>query len=178
MRQNRSTLFLGVLLILLGAWLVVSRQVPAVQHWLDTNFAWPMWTIGAGLLILLIGLITGAPGMAVPAAIVAGIGGILYYQNATKDFTTWSYMWTLIPGFVGIGVILAGLLGEHTRHNLARGLNLIVISAIMFLIFGALFGGLGILGPNGPAILLIALGVYVLLRGFMRTANRGTNETQ
>jgi hypothetical protein len=149
-----------------------------VQHWLDTNFAWPMWTIGAGLLILLIGLITGAPGMAVPAAIVAGIGGILYYQNATKDFTTWSYMWTLIPGFVGIGVILAGLLGEHTRHNLARGLNLIVISAIMFLIFGALFGGLGILGPNGPAILLIALGVYVLLRGFMRTANRGTNETQ
>jgi hypothetical protein len=178
MRQNRSTLFLGVLLILLGAWLVVSRQVPAVQHWLDTNFAWPMWTIGAGLLILLIGLITGAPGMAVPAAIVAGIGGILYYQNATKDFTTWSYMWTLIPGFVGIGVILAGLLGEHTRHNLARGLNLIVISAIMFLIFGALFGGLGILGPNGPAILLIALGVYVLLRGFMRTASRGTNETQ
>ncbi len=37
MRQNRSTLFLGVLLILIGAWLVVSRQVPEVRHWLDTN---------------------------------------------------------------------------------------------------------------------------------------------
>ena len=57
MRQNRSTLFLGVLLILLGAWLVVSRQVPSVREWLDQNFAWPMWTIGAGLLIFLIGLI-------------------------------------------------------------------------------------------------------------------------
>jgi hypothetical protein len=176
MRQNRSTLFLGILLILFGAWLVLSNQVPGIRHWLDNNFSWPMWTIGAGLLILLIGLITGTPGMSVPAAIVAGIGGILYYQNMNNDFASWSYMWTLIPGFVGVGVILAGLLGEHTRHNLVRGLNLIVISAIMFLIFGALFGGLGILGPNGPAILLIALGVYVLLRGMLR--GRGQNETR
>lgn len=176
MRQNRSTLFLGILLILVGAWLVVSNQVPAVRTWLDNNFAWPMWTIGAGLLIFLIGLLTGAPGMSVPAAIVAGIGGILFYQNATNNFASWSYMWTLIPGFVGIGLILAGLLGEYTRHNLSRGLNLLVISAVMFLIFGALFGGLGILGPNGPAILLIALGIYILLRGFLR--NRGPYEAR
>ena len=176
MRQNRSALFLGILLILVGAWLVVSNQVPEVRDWLANNFAWPMCTIGAGLLIFLIGLLTGAPGMSVPASIVAGIGGILYYQNATDNFASWSYMWTLIPGFVGVGLILAGLLGEYTRHNVARGLNLIIISAVMFLIFGALFGGLGILGPNGPAILLIALGVYILLRGFLR--NRGPYETR
>ncbi len=176
MRQNRSTLFLGVLLILIGAWLVVSRQVPEVRHWLDTNFTWPMWTIGAGLLIFLIGLIVGTPGMSVPAAIVAGIGGILYYQNATANFASWSYMWTLIPGFVGVGLIITGLLGEFTRHNISRGLNLIVISAVMFLVFGAIFGGLGLLGPNGPAILLIALGLYILLRGFLR--NRGQNAAQ
>jgi hypothetical protein len=82
-------------------------------------------------------------------------------------------MWTLIPGFVGVGLIITGLLGEFTRHNMVRGLNLIVISAVMFLVFGAIFGGLGILGPNGPAILLIALGLYILLRGFLR--NRGQN---
>lgn len=178
MRQNRSTLFLGLLLILIGAWLVVSRQVPAVRDWLDVNFAWPMWVIGAGLLIFLIGLITGAPGMSVPAAIVAGIGGILYYQNATDNYASWAYMWTLIPGFVGVGMILAGLLGEYTRLNIARGLNLLVVSAVMFLIFGALLGGLSILGPNGPAIVLIALGLYILLRGLVRNTNRGSNEAQ
>lgn len=176
MRQNRSTLFLGTLLILLGVWLVVSRQVPSVREWLDDNFVWPMWTIGAGLLIFLIGLITGAPGMSVPAAIVAGIGGILYYQNSVNDYSSWSYMWALIPGFVGLGTILAGLLGEHTRHNLSRGLNLIVISAALFLIFGTLFGGVSILGGNGAAILLIALGIYILVRGFLR--NRGPDETR
>lgn len=178
MQQNRTTLFLGVLLILIGAWLAVSRQVPAVREWVDANSTWPVWTIGAGLLIFLLGLITGAPGMSVPAAIVAGIGGILYYQEATNNYASWSYMWTLIPGFVGVGTILAGLLGEHTRQNISRGLNLLVVSAVMFLVFGALFGGLGILGTNGPAILLIALGLYILLRGFLRNSNRGQNEAR
>jgi hypothetical protein len=182
MRQNRTQLFLGILLILIGAWLVLTRQVPSLQNWLDANFTWPMWTIGAGLLVLLIGLITGAPGMAVPASIIAGIGGILYYQNATDNFSSWSYMWTLIPGFVGVGTILAGLLGENTRQNLAHGLNLIVISTVLFLVFGTFFGGLAILGDYGVAVLLILLGIYVLIRGFVRTGRgsgyRGQNETR
>src|SRR5512138_91842 len=131
MRQNRTNLFLGLLLVLIGVWLVISRQVPSVQHWIDQNFAWPMWTIGAGVLVLFIGLITGAPGMAIPAAIIAGVGGILYYQNATGNWESWSYMWTLFPGFVGVGTILAGLLGENTRQNIMHGLNLILISAAL-----------------------------------------------
>ena len=180
MRQNRTNLVLGILLILIGGWLVATRQIPALQDWIDNNFTWPMWTIGAGLLVLLIGLITGAPGMAVPASIIAGIGGILYYQNATDDFGSWSYMWTLIPGFVGVGTILAGLLGENTRANLARGANLLVTSAVLFLVFATFFGGLNILGEYGAAIILILLGLYVLARGFARsgTGSGGQNETR
>ena len=178
MRQNRSSLILGILLILIGGWLVVTRQVPALQNWLENNFTWPMWTIGAGLLVLLIGLITGAPGMAVPASIIAGIGGILYYQNETGDFGSWSYMWALIPGFVGIGTILAGLLGENTRANLAHGLNLLAISAVLFLVFATFFGGLAILGDYGAAILLILLGLYVLVRGFVQRGTGAQNETR
>jgi hypothetical protein len=180
MRQNRTSLFLGILLILIGAWLVLSRQVPSLQNWLDDNFTWPMWTIGAGLLVLLIGLLTGAPGMAVPASIIAGIGGILYYQNATDDYASWSYMWTLIPGFVGVGTILAGLLGENTRRNISHGLNLVVISTVLFLVFATFFGGISILGEYGAAVILILLGVYVLIRGFTRSGSgyRGPNETR
>ena len=168
MQHNRSNLFLGLLLILIGGWMVVTRQVPSIQAWLDANFIWPMWTIGAGALILLIGLLTGAPGMAVPASIVAGIGGILYYQEVNSDYGSWSYMWTLIPGFVGVGTILAGLLGEHTRRNLSHGLRLIVTSTVLFLAFGTFLGGLTLLGDYGAPILIILLGVYVLARGFMR----------
>jgi len=179
MQQNRTNLALGILLILIGGWLVVSRQVPAVQEWMD-DFTWPMWVIGAGLAVFVIGLLTGAPGMAVPASIIAGIGGILYYQDQTGEYSSWSYMWSLIPGFVGVGTILAGLLGENTRRNLAHGLNLIVISAVLFLVFGTFFGGLSILGDYGAAVILILLGVYVLIRGFARSGggSRGQDETR
>jgi hypothetical protein len=177
MRRNRTNLVLGLLLVLIGVWLVITRQVPAVQNWIDQNFAWPMWTIGAGVLVLFIGLFTGAPGMAVPAAIIAGVGGILYYQNATGNWDSW-YLWTLVPGFVGVGTILAGLLGDNTRRNLVHGMNLIVISAALFLIFASLFGGLAILGDYGAAIVLIALGIYILLRGFLRSGYRGPDETR
>lgn len=175
MKQNRSNLFLGILLIVIGGWLVATRQVPDLQKWIDSNFTWPMWTIGAGLLVLLIGLITGAPGMAVPASIIAGIGGILYYQNQTGDFSSWSYAWTLIPGFVGVGTILAGLLGENTRRNLGHGLRLLVTSAVLFLVFATFFGEFNFLGEYGAAIILILLGVFVLARGLLR--GRGQNET-
>ena len=180
MRQNRTNLFLGILLIVIGGWLVVTRQVPAVQHWINNNFTWPMWTIGAGLLVFVIGLLTGAPGMSIPASIIAGIGGILYYQNQTGNYGSWSYMWALIPGFVGVGTILAGLLGENTRRNLSHGLNLIVISAVMFLVFATFFGGLSILGDYGAAVMLILLGLYVLIRGFVRSGSGygGQNETR
>lgn len=178
MKQNRSTLFLGLLLIVFGAWMVVSRQVPSVREWLDANFLWPMWVIGAGALILLIGLINGAPGMAIPASIVAGIGGILYYQELTNNYGSWAYMWTLIPGFVGVGSILAGLLGEDTSRNIGHGLNQLFISAVLFLIFASFLGGLDILGEYGAPVVLILLGVYVLGRGFIRSMRRrGSNET-
>ena len=176
MRQNRSNLVLGFLLILVGGWMIVTNQVPAVQEWLDENFIWPMWTIGAGLLILLLGLITGAPGMAIPAAIVAGVGGILYYQEVNSDYSSW-YLWLLIPAFVGVGTILAGLLGENTRRNLARGLRLILTGAVLCLAFGTLFGGLTILGNYGAPILIILLGIYILARGFMR-GSRVQDETR
>ena len=171
-KRNRSQLALGILLLLFGAGMIVFQQVPDLQEWFSTYYDWPVGFLIAGGVILLIGLLVGAPGMAVPAAIVAGLGGIFYYQNATGDWESWSYMWSLIPGFVGIGSIVAGLLGESTRSNLKNGLNLLVISAFLFLIFGGFFGGWTLLGSYGPAILLILLGVYVIIRGLIRTGRK------
>jgi hypothetical protein len=67
-------------------------------------------------------------------------------------------------------------LGENTRDNLRHGLNLMVISAVLFLVFSAFLGGWDLLGNFGPAILLILLGLWVLGSGIyrsMRKNNKG-----
>ena len=171
-RQGRSQLALGVILVLLGAWFLLDRSVPAFHELVGRYTEWPFSLIGIGAILLLLGLVLGAPGMAVPAAIVAGIGGIFYYQETFNDYESWSYMWTLIPGFVGVGSILAGLLGENMAHNVKRGLNLMVISAVLFLVFSSFFGGWKLLGNYGPAILLILLGLWVLGSGLYRSFRR------
>jgi hypothetical protein len=167
--RGRSQLALGVILILLGAWFLMDKTLPAFHALFSkyTEFPLIMLVIGAGILI--VGLVLGQPSMAIPAAIVAGIGGIFYYQETTNNYESWSYMWALIPGFVGVGIVLAGLLGDNTAHNLKRGLNLMVISAVLFLVFASIFGGLDLLGNFGPAILLILLGVWVLGNGLYRS---------
>ena len=172
-RQNRTQLALGILLVLLGAWFIAVRQVPILKPFSNLNWDWPFYVIGAGVVLLLIGLVTDAPRMAIPAAIVAGIGGILYYQNMSHDWESWNFMWTLIFGFIGVGNILAGLLGDDTRHNIGRGINLIVISAVLFLIFAAIFNRINILGNYGVAVLLILLGLYVIGRGLMSSRRGG-----
>ncbi len=93
-RQNRTQLALGILLVLIGAWFIAVRQVPILKPFSNLNFDWPFYVIGAGAVLLLIGLVTDAPRMAIPAAIVAGIGGILYYQNMSQDWESWNFMWT------------------------------------------------------------------------------------
>jgi hypothetical protein len=170
-RKNRSQLGLGVILILVAAWLILTKFRPDLIANLNLVFAWPMWVVIAGGIVMLIGLLVGAPGMAVPACITAGIGGILYYQNATGNWASWSYMWALIPGFVGVGVLLTGLLGENFRTNIVEGPKLIAISLVMFLIAAALFGGLNIFGAYREywlAGLLLLLGLYFILRGVLR----------
>lgn len=171
-KQGRSQLALGIILILLGAWFVAQRSIPQVAEFAKLFSDWPFTVIGVGVLLLLLGLVLGAPGLAVPAAIVSGIGVILYYQEMSGNWESWSYMWTLIPGFVGVGVLLQGLLGEDTRDNLRRGLNLMVVSAVLFLVFSAFFGGWTLLGNYGPAILLILLGFWVMGRGLYRSMRR------
>jgi hypothetical protein len=161
----RSNLAAGVVLVLLGVWFLAMQLVPGLQIY--TALSWPLIIVGVGVILLVIGLLTGVPSMAVPACIVGGIGGLLYWQNATGNWESWAYTWTLIPGFVGVGTVLAGLLGGESRQGVRGGAWLILISLVLFAAFGSFFGALGLVGPYWP-LLLIALGILVFVRSLFR----------
>jgi hypothetical protein len=171
-KKNRTQLVLGLLLILGAGWLIATRINPALANLIHLTFDWPMYVILTGAGLLALGLLVGAPDMAIPACIVAGIGGILYYQNVTSRWESWSYMWTLIPGFVGLGVILTGIIGGGFMPKLREGLRLLFTSAILFTIFATIFNAWTIFGSYStyvPIVLLFLLGIWLIVRGAIRS---------
>jgi len=162
--QRRSNLILGTLFLLVGGWFLALQFYPDLENIIALDYEWPLLVVVTGLVFLLFAIIARAPGLAVPAAIIGGIGGILYYQNATGDWESWSYAWTLIPGFVGVGVLISNLLEGKLKSGLREGLSLIVFSLLMYGIFGAFLGGPELLATYWPLILII-LGIRIMLRG-------------
>lgn len=161
--SNRFRIVGGFFLILLGGVLLAFRFIPGLEIWHSYFRDWPMAVIGVGIAMFVLGLIGYSPGMAVPACIVTGVGGILLYQNNTGNWESWSYAWALIPGFVGIGVLVSSLLEGRFRQEVSGGLWLLFISAILFISFGAILGGITVFGDYWP-VALILLGLWVLVR--------------
>ena len=159
--QRRTSVIGGLILIAVGVVLLLAQVLPGFR----IDFSWTWIVVGVGLFLFALGAAVGEPGMAVPATIVSGIGGILTYQNATGNWESWAYAWTLIPGFVGLGIVLMNLLGGE-ESPLKDGLTLMLISLIMLAVFGSFFGALGLAGNYWP-VLLILLGVVLLGRTFI-----------
>ena len=165
MRNKRGDLVGGVILILLGLLFAATRMLPGFRELIGIEASWPLIVVGVGFALLVVGLATSSPGAAIPACIVMGIGGILFYQNATGNWESWSYAWALIPGFAGVGIVLSGLLGG--KEKVGEGLRAILVSLVLFAVFGAAFGAFGFLGDYWP-VLLIVLGLFLLGQGLLR----------
>lgn len=166
-RRRRSSLLGGLLLILLGAWFLAVQFVPGLKTWFGIEVTWPLLVVGVGALLLIIGLVTATPPLAVPAFIVGGIGVLLYWQSATGDWVSWSYAWALIPSFVGLGVLVSGVLEGRTRKAISEGGWLILIGLVLFVVFGSIFGELNWLGPYWP-LLVVAFGLLILVQAVLR----------
>jgi len=163
---NRGAAAIGATLILVGLFFLIAQWVPGLKALLGIEYSWPLIVIGVGVFLALIGLLTGAPETLIPAAIVGGIGGILYWQNLTGNWGSWSYVWTLIPGFVGLGMVLAAFFRgtqHRARQLLTGGLWQVVISLVLFGVFGSFLGGPPWLTRYWP-VGIILLGIIVLLR--------------
>lgn len=164
--QRRRNITSGLILILIGLILLAFQVIPALRGWFGAEFTWPVTILLVAVGLLVLGALTGTADMLVPASIVGGIGGILYLQNeGILTWESWAYLWTLIPGFVGVGVTLAGLL-KWRRREIVDGLQTILVSAVLFLVFGSLFGEMFGYFPFSDylPVLLIVLGLFLFIR--------------
>lgn len=161
--HKRSSIIGGLLMILVGLFFLAMQMFPTIAEQLNMARQWPLIIIGLGGLFLL-SAVWGVPPLAIPGSIIGGIGALLYYQNATGNWTSWAYAWTLIIAFVGVGLIVFGLLERGARPVMKVGAGLTAVGLFLFLLFGTLFTGFAQAGLVGP-IMLMLLGVWLLLRG-------------
>jgi hypothetical protein len=158
--SRRSGLVGGLILIFIGGAFLAAQFVPGIRSWFRAENSWPLIVIGVGIVLVVLALALRTPPLAIPGCIVSGIGCMLFYQNATGNWESWAYAWTLIPGFVGLGVILSGLMEGQSIRSLASGLWLMLISLVAFVIFGS-FLGLGRFTPYWPVLLVLG-GLLIL----------------
>lgn len=165
--MKRENLTWGLLLILLGGAFLVFQLFPD----LFGGFNWTWIIIGMGIIFVVASLLSRVGGLMIPGAILTGLGFIFIWQDRTDNWDSWAYIWTLIPGFVGLGMLIGGLYDRELRQARGAGLFLIVLSLIGLAIFGGLFG-LDVSILRYWPVLLIILGGYILLRALLRPGEK------
>jgi len=174
-------LALGVLLIVVGGLFLAGEQLNA--DW--SRYGWPIFVIVPGLVLLVLGLAIpneAGLGLAIPGGIIATVGLILAFQDATDTYASWSYAWALIaPGSVGVSLFLYGLL--HRRLDLLdAGLRTAAVGLGLFVGFGLFFEDVVGLDDTSRSSVLrdalpflaIALGaIIVLLNLIPRPRSKG-----
>ena len=166
---RRSTIAVGLLLIVVGLAFLIGRQVGV--RWDDVG--WPLFIIVPGLVLFVLALAVGGragSGFAVPAGIVTMVGVVLAVQNATDLWETWAYAWALVaPGGVGLGLLLYGLLTRQPDVATGGGWALLV-GLGLFLGFGFFFES--VIGLSGDKVAgmetlmaagIVAIGMVIVL---------------
>jgi len=161
--ENRGAIFVGIVVILLGIFLLVTHFIPEPFSFFEGAFT--VIIIGAAFLVAAV--LTRHGGLAIPGCIIGGIGAILFLQERSGDFMSWTYAWTLIPGFVGLGIIISGLLDRVHPHFDSGALVIMVVSVAAFQLFSGFLGLTWDWQMYWP-VLLIAAGVMVLFSAIFR----------
>mgnify|MGYP003984352911 CR=1 FL=1 len=150
----------GLILILLGAWFLAIQFVPQMKAWAEGS--WALSIIGIAAIFLVVSILNNIPGLSIPAFIIGGIGGLLYYQSVTGDWESWAYAWTFIPGFVGLGLLFFSL-QTRDKGAMQAGFILLFISSVLFFVFGSFLGASEQLIQYWPLLLILA-GAWSMLR--------------
>jgi hypothetical protein len=177
-RSTPSGLVAGVILVVIGAALLVSRIV-------EISFGgvtWPLWVVVPGVAMLVGSFFIpprGGLGLAIPGTIVTTVGLILWVQDAYNLYATWAYAWALVaPTGPGLGMLIYGLV-HRDGELVGDGFRTALVGLGLFLGFALFFEGIiGLSGdpiPNFDQLApygIIALGLLLVVLSFLGNGKR------
>ncbi|MBI9047655.1 MAG: hypothetical protein JEZ06_24430 [Anaerolineaceae bacterium] len=125
MIQSKNMLVWGTSLIALG-----------VLFFLNVFFksGWALPIVGVGLVFLVVAIVFRMGAFAIPGVIILGMGVLLFTQSITHNWVSWLYVWPLVPGFVGLGLLLANWMGMGKQKVRRIGLAFLGSSVVMIVL--------------------------------------------
>lgn len=170
--EGLGWIVVGAVLVMIGALLLLGQSLDVDVG----EFGWPFFVIVPGVILVAFGVARGENGRAplMAGSVVTATGLVLLYQNTTDRFETWAYAWALVAMVgPGLGELAYGKLQGHPE-TAAAGLRKAFVGIAFFalgLVFFELVIGIG--GEPGPLrdvglpILLIALGLWAVVGGYV-----------
>lgn len=131
--QKISAALIGAVLILLGAFsLIINMVLPALgihTYWLEPWRYWPVFVLGVGTLLFLMGLMSvrqpGWGALFIPAVPISVTGAILLFASLFNQWQIWEHAWALVILGLAAGFVLAMVFAR----NIWLGIPAILIGA-------------------------------------------------
>lgn len=167
---DRGALVGGIVLVALGLGFLAVQVVDVEVE------TWPLFIIIPGVALFLASFAVGGReglGLAIPGAIVAAVGAVLWVQETYDLYETWAYAWALVaPGAVGLAMLVYGLF-RGDGELAGNGVRTLLVGIGLFLGFALFFEG--VIGLSGDRfadldtvlpIAVIGLGALLVVLSF------------
>jgi hypothetical protein len=171
-------LLVGLMLLLVGVLVLASDWI---RDWIaglgisgDVLAWWPLLVVLLSFFFLLPALFGRQnrrlrAGMVIPGALLAGVGIALLYTSLNDRWPAWSYLWTVMPFSIGIGMYAAGWIADAPAFKWI-GSGIAAGGVVAYLAFATAFGGeaFRLVGALG----IIALGLALTIGGLAERLSR------
>lgn len=158
-------LTLGLMLLVIG--LLVLASQPLANWFSGLGISQDLLEWWPAVLVLLSGffLVPAAlpgsnrrlrAGMVIPGSFLAGVGAALLYTSLNNHWGAWSYLWTVVPFSIGIGLYAAGWIADLPAFKWI-GSGMAIGAAIAYLAFATAFGGETFRLVGSVAIIVLGL---------------------
>jgi hypothetical protein len=142
-------LFAGIVLLAIGIVMLLGEWIRSWLDGLDVNPEiwawWPALLVLLSLFFLVPAAFGGQhrrlrAGMVIPGALLAGMGGALLYTSLTDRWGAWTYLWSVFPFSLGLGMYAAGWIADAPAFKWI-GSGVAAGGVVAYLAFATALGG-------------------------------------
>jgi hypothetical protein len=171
-------LFAGLTLVVVGIVILGGEWIRSVLVELGVSPElwawWPLLLIVLSLFFLVPAFFGGQhrrlrAGMVIPGAVLAGVGGALLYTSLTDRWSAWTYLWSVLPFSLGLGMYAAGWIADAPAFKWI-GAAVAAGGVLAYLAFATAFGGEAF--RLVAAIGIIGLGLALTVGGLAERLSR------